>query len=46
MDYKPFYHALYAPLIRNIGPIDKNMMVAIIGFDAGGPLNFCTFGVD
>ena len=26
------------------GPIDPETIVAIIGFDAGGPLNFCTIG--
>ncbi|HEY2787524.1 MAG TPA: suppressor of fused domain protein [Fimbriiglobus sp.] len=46
MDYKQFYETLYAPLAASIGPIDKNTIVAIIGFDAGGPLNFCTIGVD
>src|SRR5688500_14138466 len=46
MDYKQFYAALYAPLVTGIGPIDKDTIAAIIGFDAGGPLNFCTIGVD
>ncbi len=44
MEYQRFYNQLYAPLARELGPIDRNTIVAIIGFDAGGPLNFCTFG--
>jgi len=44
MDYQRFYRQLYAPLECELGPVNKNTIVAIIGFDAGGPLNFCTFG--
>lgn len=44
MDYDAFYSELYKPLESSIGPIDAKTLVAIIGFDAGGPLNFCTIG--
>ncbi len=44
MDYNAFYSKLFAPLESTLGPIDANTIVAIIGFDAGGPLNFCTIG--
>lgn len=44
MDYQKFYRQLYAPLEATHGRIDTNTIVAIIGFDAGGPLNFCTIG--
>jgi Suppressor of fused protein (SUFU) len=39
-----FYERLFAPLSKLVGPIDKDTVVALIGFDAGGPLNFCTIG--
>jgi hypothetical protein len=42
VDYDKFYARLFRPLRRRIGPIDPLTIVAIIGFDAGGPLNFCT----
>jgi len=44
MDYNSFYTKLFAPLESSIGPIDAETIAAIIGFDAGGPLNFCTIG--
>ncbi|WP_442506030.1 suppressor of fused domain protein [Novipirellula sp. SH528] len=44
MDYNAFYRELFAPLESSIGPIDPNTIVAIVGFDAGGPLNFSTIG--
>lgn len=44
MDYRKFYGELFAPLVDLIGPIDSDTIVAIIGFDMGGPLNFCTIG--
>jgi len=44
MDCKRFYYTLFAPLAESIGPIDEDTIFAIIGFDAGGPLNFCTIG--
>ena len=46
MDYQKFYKELFAPLAATLGPIDTNSIVAIIGFDLGGPLNFSTFGRD
>jgi len=46
MDYGSFYKQIYAPLEAAHGQIDTNTIVAIIGFDAGGPLNFCTIGRD
>src|SRR5262245_46760614 len=36
MDYRAFHKQLFAPL-GDIGPIDAKSIVAIIGFDAGGP---------
>lgn len=44
MDYDAFYDSLFAPLESSLGPIDSDTICAIIGFDAGGPLNFCTIG--
>ena len=44
MDYHKFYRRLFAPLEASIGPIDRDTLVAIVGFDAGGPLNFRTIG--
>jgi hypothetical protein len=42
MDYHVFYRHLFAPLEALLGPINRDTIVAIVGFDAGGPLNFCT----
>ena len=42
MGYEKFYGELFAPLKPLLGPIDRDTIVAIIGFDMGGPLNFCT----
>ena len=46
VDYSSFYKNLYSPLVRSIGTIDPKTIVAIIGFDCGGPLNFCTIGAE
>lgn len=46
MDYQRFYKRLFAPLEAQIGPIDRNTIFAIIGFDGGGPLNFSTIGAE
>jgi hypothetical protein len=46
MDTRAFYKRLFAPLEETLGSIDPDTLVAIIGFDAGGPLNFCTFGIN
>jgi hypothetical protein len=42
MDYKKFYAELCRPVESEFGPIDPETIFAIIGFDFGGPLNFCT----
>jgi hypothetical protein len=42
--YESFYGRLFAPLEAILGPVDPETIVAIIGFDVGGPLNFCTIG--
>jgi hypothetical protein len=42
LDYQRFYRDLFAPLEAEIGPIDRDTIFAIVGFDCGGPLNFCT----
>jgi hypothetical protein len=44
MDYDRFYRRLFGPLEASLGPIDRDTIVAIVGFDGGGPLNFCTIG--
>lgn len=44
MNYDEFYRQLFAPLEETLGPSDRETLVAIIGFDAGGPLAFCTTG--
>jgi hypothetical protein len=46
MDCKAFYEALFAPLRAKLGPPDQHALGAIVGFDAGGPLAFRTFGSD
>src|SRR5687767_8438262 len=46
MDYRPFYAKLFQPVEKALGPIDRDTIVAIIGFDFGGPLNFSTVGVE
>jgi hypothetical protein len=46
MNYEQFYKKIFAPLNESIGPIDRNTIVAIMGFDGGGPLNFNTIGRD
>lgn len=43
-DYRLFYEQLFAPLEQQLGAIDPHTIMAVIGFDAGGPLNFCTIG--
>jgi hypothetical protein len=44
MDYLRFYRQLFAPLESSLGLIDRDTIVALVGFDAGGPLNFSTIG--
>lgn len=43
-DTRKFYSRLFKPLEATLGPIDRDTLVAIIGFDVGGPLNFRTIG--
>jgi hypothetical protein len=43
VDYRDFYRRLFAPLEEANGKISDETLVPIIGFDAGGPLSFCTF---
>jgi hypothetical protein len=42
--YGAFYRKLFAPLEEMIGSIDPETIFAVMGFDAGGPLNFNTIG--
>lgn len=44
MNYHDFYAKLFKPVEADIGSLDEDSIVAIIGFDFGGPLNFCTVG--
>lgn len=44
MNYRTFYSKLFRPLEKAVGPIDRETIVALIGFDLGGPLNLCTMG--
>ena len=43
-DYRSFYESLFSPIEAMIGPIDLETIGAVIGFDMGGPLSFCTIG--
>ena len=43
MDHQQFYRQLFAPLEAELGPVDPMTIAPIVGFDAGGPLSFCTF---
>jgi hypothetical protein len=44
MDYQQFYKHLFRPIEERIGPIDQTSIMAIIGFDCGGPVSLCTVG--
>jgi hypothetical protein len=44
MDYKRFYKHLFQPIEERIGPVDEATIVAIVGFDCGGPVSLCTVG--
>lgn len=46
MNYQLFYRQLFAPLESKFGPIDCDTIVALMGFDGGGPRSFCTFGAE
>jgi hypothetical protein len=44
MDYQRFYAQLFQPIEERIGRIDDKTLMAIIGFDGGGPVSLCTVG--
>jgi len=44
MDYTRFYKLLFQPIEERIGHVDDATLMAIIGFDCGGPLSLCTVG--
>ena len=44
MDYKRFYAQLFKPIEERIGPIDPETIMAIVGFDFGGPVSLRTVG--
>jgi hypothetical protein len=44
VSYRRFYQQLFEPLVGVLGPVDADTILAVIGFDAGGPLNLCTIG--
>jgi hypothetical protein len=44
MDYQRFYKQLFQPIEDRIGHVDEASMMAIIGFDCGGPVTLCTVG--
>jgi hypothetical protein len=41
---REFYDALFAPLIEAEGSLDRDTIMAIVGFEAGGPISLCTIG--
>jgi hypothetical protein len=43
-DVPAFYRALFKPVEEQIGKVDPETMVAIVGFPAGGPPNLSTVG--
>jgi hypothetical protein len=44
MDYKRFYHQLFAPIEQRFGAMDREPRMAVLGFDFGGPVSLCTLG--
>jgi Suppressor of fused protein (SUFU) len=46
VDYQQFYGQLFAPLVAKFGPLDRDTLCAILGFGGGGPLSFCTIGME
>ena len=44
MDYQRFYKQLFQPIEERIGRIDEGSIMAIIGFECGGPVTLCTVG--
>lgn len=41
---RQFYEALFAPAVAAHGPLDRDTLTAVVGFDAGGPVSLCTIG--
>lgn len=46
METDAFYAEFLAPVIEEVGPFDRDTIVPIVGFDAGGPLSLCSVGRD
>lgn len=46
MEMDAFYSELLAPVVEEVGQLDRDTIVPIIGFDAGGPLSLCSVGRD
>lgn len=44
MSYHKFYKKLFRPIDERIGPIDAAAIMAIVGFDCGGPISLWTVG--
>lgn len=44
MDYDRFYKQLFKPVEAQFGPFDPMTVLAVVGFDLGGPLSFSTIG--
>jgi hypothetical protein len=44
MDYQRFDKQLFQPVEERIGHVDEASIMAIIGFDCGGPVTICTVG--
>ncbi len=44
MNYQLFYKQLFQPIEERIGHVDEASIMAIIGFDCGGPVTLCTVG--
>ncbi len=40
MNYEAFYQKLFEPVIAEYGPLDPKTRFHIVGFDAGGPVNY------
>jgi len=44
VSYQQFYKQLFQPIEERIGRIDEASIMALIGFDCGGPVTICTVG--
>jgi hypothetical protein len=44
MDYQRFYKQLFQPIEERLGHVDEANIMAIMGFDCGGPVTLCTVG--